>query len=357
MTLVWFLLIISVLVFVHEFGHFIVAKRGGIKVIEFAFGFGPRLIKVQRGETIYSVRALPLGGFCRFLSEHELKADLEEGAISQEDYEEQLPRSFERKSYGRRMGVITGGSVFNFVFGAILFVLLFAVWGVQEGTGSNLVAGVVPDYPASQAGIEAGDRIVMINGEDTPDWSALTALITAAQDHEALIRVEKPDGSVRDISVTPKYDSVAKRAIIGINNEYVNKKVSPLEAMRLGAIQTVEFTKFLVATLVGMLTGQQSTEQLGGPIKLAEQIGQGAQQGASTLWGLTAVLSIQFGVINMFPIPAVDGGQVVVMTYERIRGKELKPEMKSLIQMVGLALLTLLMVGLLFKDIMGIFQA
>ncbi|MCL1789817.1 MAG: M50 family metallopeptidase [Peptococcaceae bacterium] len=356
MSLVWFLIVISILVFVHEFGHFIIAKRGGIKVIEFAFGFGPRLIKVQRGETLYSVRAFPLGGFCRFLSEHELKADLEEGVMTQEEYEKMLPRSFERKSFGRRMGVITGGPVFNFIFGAILFVMLYAVWGSPVATGSNVVGNVTPDYPASLAGIEAGDRIVAVDGVLTPKWEDLTTKIVSAKDQEILIQVEKPDGSFREIPVKPQYDQVAKRVIIGIINETVLEKVSPWKAVWMGARDTVEFTKFLITTLVGMIVNLNA-DGLGGPVKLAEQIGQGAEQGASTLWTLTAILSIQFGVINMFPIPAVDGGQVIVMTYERIRGKELKPEVKGMIQMVGMALLVLLMVGLLFKDIMGLLQA
>ncbi|MCL1917982.1 MAG: site-2 protease family protein [Peptococcaceae bacterium] len=363
-TVFWFIIVISVLVFVHEFGHFIMAKRSGIKVIEFALGFGPKLIKVQRGETLYSVRALPLGGFCRFLSEHaDLVPELEEGKITQEDYDRLLPRAFERKSYTRRMGVLLGGSVFNLLFGAVLFILLYAVWGVE--VPSNMLAEVTPNSPASHQGLLPGDRIVSINGLSTPDWEAITSAIQAVSQSDPqtepqpglqtlTLTVQSSEGDLRDVSVTPEYNADMKRAIIGINasDDYTYRKVSPIEALKRGTTITGTVTKNIVSSLFGLFTKGQGADQMVGVVGIAQIVGQGAAKGLYTLGLLTAILSINFCIVNLLPLPALDGGQVATLTYEKIRGKELKPETKGFIQLVGFALLMTLMVVLIFKDVL-----
>jgi regulator of sigma E protease len=382
------------LIFVHEFGHFILAKRGGVKVIEFAIGFGPKLIKIQRGETLYTVRAFPIGGFCRFLSEHaDLKPDLDEGKMTQQEYERLQSRSFESKGYGRRMAVISGGSIANFLLGAIMFILLYAVWGQPTFTGNNVISDVVLFSPANQAGLVYGDRIVSVDGQPTPDWKTLISVISAAQgQHPApddpqqgqdqqpgpgqqqepqqnqqpvqadqqfnpmVLSVQKPDGSLREIVVTPEYDPKSQRALIGIVNEYTLEKVSPLEALKLGAAHTIEFTKTIASILFGLVTKGEGADGVGGPVLIAQVLGERADEGFHRIWAITAALSIQLGLLNLLPLPALDGGQIVFMTYERIRGKEMKPEVKGLIQLVGFALIMMLIVAVLFRDVFRIFS-
>ena len=387
-TVFWFLLVISILIFVHEFGHFIMAKRSGIKVIEFALGLGPKLIKVQKGETLYSVRLLPFGGFCRFLNEHvDLAQDLETGKITQEEYERLLPRTFERKSYARRMGVLMGGSVFNILLGAVLFMLLFAVWGVQVGVSTNALSDITPNYPASQAGLLPGDRIVSINGLPTPDGDAVTSAILAAstsqtqpqpdpqtqptpqtepqapqphhqtepqQDFPPLtLTVQAPDGNLRDVIVTPIYHTDKKKPVIGITTsvDYTFQKLSPIEALKRGMILTGGLTKDIVSFLFGLVTTGQGADQVTGVVGIAKIVGQFATHGVYTLGMLMAALSIQLGILNLLPFPALDGGQIVILSYERIRGKELSLEVKGFVQLVGFALLMTLMVVLIFKDV------
>jgi len=354
-TVVSFIIVLGIMIFFHEFGHFIVAKRGGIKVIEFAFGFGPKLFGVQKGETLYSLRLLPLGGFCRLLNEAELEMDLEDGKLTPEEYTALYPRAFERKSYGRRLGVFAAGSFMNFVLGLLLFVIIFAVFGIGMASDSNVIGTVVADFPAAKAGLTAGDKILSINGEPTPTWTDVSMKTNAGQGQALILQVERANGEIQEMTLVPELDEQTGRTIIGIRPTITTQKVSIIKAVQYGLQQTADFTSLIVVTLVQMITGRIPAD-IGGPVAVAQVIGEGARAGMSTLMSMTAVLSIQFGILNLFPIPGLDGGQIVVLTYEKIRRKKMNPEIKGAIQLTGLTLLMLLMVAVTFNDIMRIFR-
>jgi len=336
------------MVMVHEFGHFIVAKKAGIKVLEFAFGIGPKIFGIQGKETLYSIRIFPLGGFVRFLSAEELEEQ-------DKNYQGELyNRSFESKTIFQRMSVIVAGSFMNFILGAVLFITIFAWFGMPVASDENIIGSVMEDKPAAAFGLVAGDRILAINGIETPDWKSITEQIHSKPGETIDFKIEKGDTKeIVNLEIIPEYDQQTDRGLIGIMPEVNNTKVSVFEAAKLGLQQTVDFTKMIIVYIVQMITGEMPVE-LGGPVAVAQVIGEGARQGLSNLLGLTAILSIQFGILNLLPIPALDGGQLTVLVYEGIRRKPLSAEKKGWIQLAGFVLLISLMLAVTYQDILRI---
>ncbi len=347
-TAISIIFVFGLLVLVHELGHFLVAKRAGIKILEFAFGIGPKIAGIKGKETLYSIRLFPLGGFVRFLSAEEIE---EEDQVTRREL---LSRSFESKSVLQRMSVIVAGPIMNFVLGAILFIVIFAWFGVP--IAENIVGSIIPDKPAAAAGLTAGDKILAVNNIDTPDWNAVTQQIHAHPGEKLTLKIEKAETKeVVSIDITPELDEQSGRGIIGITaSESVTiKKVTVVESTKYGFQQTVNFTRLIVVILFEGITGK-TTLELGGPVAVAEIIGEGAKRGMSDLLSIAGILSIQFGILNLLPIPALDGGQLAVLSYEGIRRKPLNPEKKGWIQLTGFVLLMALMLAVTYQDIVRI---
>ena len=348
LTTISIILVFGLMVMVHEFGHFIVARRAGIKVLEFAFGIGPKVFGIQGKETMYSIRLFPLGGFVRFLSAEELEA-------KDKEYQGELyNRSFESKTIFQRMSVIVAGSFMNFILGAVLFIIIFAWFGMPVASDENVIGEVMEGKPAAVMGLTAGDRILAIDGIETPDWVSVTEQIHTKPGEAIDFKIEKAGTKeIVNLEIIPEYDQQTDRGLIGIMPEVSNTKVSVFEATKLGLQQTVDFTKMIIVYIVQMITGEMPVE-LGGPVAVAQVIGEGARQGLSNLLGLTAILSIQFGILNLLPIPALDGGQLTVLAYEGIRRKPLSSEKKGWIQLAGFVLLISLMLAVTYQDILRI---
>jgi len=331
---------------VHEMGHFFMAKRAGIKILEFAFGIGPKLIGIQGKETLYSIRIFPLGGYVRFLSAEEI-----EGDKSKIEEHELYNRSFESKSFWRKTSVIAAGPIMNFVLSAVLFIFVFSWFGVPVQSPENVIGTVMDGKPAAVAGLDNGDKILSVNGVETPDWTALTSQIHVKAGEKLLFEIQKVNtGEVIVVEIEPEKDEQTGRGLIGIMPVVQNEKVSVIKAAQYGLQQTVEFTRLIIVAIVQMITGEMPVE-LGGPVAVAEVIGEGAKQGVANLLGLTGILSIQFGILNLLPIPALDGGQLAVLAFEGIRRKPLKAEKKGLIQLTGFVLLIALMLAVTYQDI------
>lgn len=348
LTTVSIIFVFGLMVMVHEFGHFIVARRAGIKVLEFAFGIGPKVVGIQGKETLYSIRLFPLGGFVRFLSAEELEEQ------DRKSRGELYHRSFESKTIMQRMSVIVAGSFMNFILGAVLFIIIFAWFGVAVASDKNVIGTVMEDRPASAMGLTSGDRILAINGVETPDWTSVTKQIHAKPGETIVFKIEKADTKqIVTLEIVPEYDQQSGRGLIGIMPEVSNEKVSVFESTKLGLQQTIDFTRMIIMYIIQMITGEMPVE-LGGPVAIAQVIGEGARQGLSNLLGLTAILSIQFGILNLLPIPALDGGQLTVLAYEGIRRKPMSAEKKGWIQLVGFVLLISLMLAVTYQDILRI---
>lgn len=342
------ILVFGLMVMIHELGHFFVARRAGIKVLEFAFGIGPKLFGIQGKETLYSVRIFPLGGFVRFLSAEEIEED------DQVTRQELLSRSFESKAIWQKMAVIVAGPLMNFVLGAVLFIMVFAWFGIPVGSNENIIGGVMENKPAAMAGLNAGDRILEVNGIETPDWESVTKQIHSRPGQKISFEIEKATTKeILTLEMTPEMDQQLERGLIGITPNVINQKVSILKAAHYGLQQTMDFTRLILSYIIQMITGEMPVE-LGGPVAVAQVIGEGARQGLANLLSLTGILSIQFGILNLLPIPALDGGQLAVLTYEGIRRKPLNPEKKGWIQLTGFALLIALMIAVTYQDIVRI---
>jgi len=344
-TAIAIIVVFGLMVMIHEMGHFLVAKKAGIKVLEFAFGIGPKLFGIQSKETVYSVRLFPLGGFVRFLSTEEIQ---EEDQVTKQEL---LKRSFESKNYWQKAAVIVAGPLMNFILGAVLFIIVFAWFGLPTASNENKIGSLIADKPAVQAGLEVGDRILAVNGVETPDWTSVTQQIHSKAGEKVTFRIEKADSKeIIEMEIIPQYDQQAGRGLIGISPMVVYQQTTVLKAAQYGLQQTAEFTRLVVVYIIQMITGKAPVE-LSGPVGVAQVIGEGAKQGLSNLLSLTGILSIQFGILNLLPIPALDGGQLAVLTYEGIRRKPMNPERKGWIQLTGFALLMALMIAVTYQDI------
>lgn len=340
------------MVMIHELGHYMVAKWIGVKVIEFSFGFGPKIVGYQGKETLYALRVVPLGGFVK-LHGMDAEADANGKAVIAPTHD---ARSFMNKPVWQRMAVIVAGPIMNFVLAIILFVSVFAYLGIPAAGNTNMIGSLVPGKPAATAGIQPGDKILAVNGESTPDWTRLTEVIHAKPDQVLNLSVERDNGKQHQtISLKTEKDAQTGHGMIGIAPEVIYTHASILQSTRFGLERTVDFTKFIMVTLVQMITGKIPAD-VGGPVMIAQVIGEGAQQGLANLLSLTGVLSIQLGLINLFPIPALDGSRLIFLLIEGVRGKPLNPEKENMIHLVGFVLLMALMVAVTYKDVLRLFD-
>ncbi len=342
--------VFGLLVMFHEFGHYAVARLNGIKVLEFSFGFGPKLIGYKSKDTLYAIRLVPLGGFVKLYGmDQELDEKGQPVLVAIND-----PESFMSKKVWQRAGVIAAGPIMNFVLAILLFIIIYASMGIPTASTGNVVGSVVSGNPAAVAGVEPGDKITMVNGKATPDWEALTAAIWANPDKAIELTVDKENKQV-SYTVTPQLDKGTGHGIIGISPEVIYQPASFSRSVSYGFERTVEFTKYIVVTLGQMITGKTQAE-VGGPVMIAQAIGQAAQQGWADLLSLAGVLSIQLGLLNLFPIPALDGSKLVFLGIEGIRGKAINPEKENFVHFIGFVLLMALMVAVTYKDVANLFK-
>ncbi len=330
--------VFGLLIFFHELGHFFAAKSAGIKVFEFAIGFGPKLAAVTRGETTYSLRAFPLGGFVRF------------AGLDPKDEEVEQGRSFKDKSVLQRIGVIFAGPFMNFFLSALLLLAVFMVQGVPMPT--TTVLDVVPNRPAAEAGIVKGDRIIAVNGHRVDEWKTLVAQIDANAGREMTITVER--GSERfDVRLIP--DEVEGKGKIGIYPTFENRQVGLIGSAVAGAQWTWRWLVMIVGFL-GQMIFQQAPVDVGGPVRIVSEIGTVATQfGFIALLRMAAFLSINIGLFNLFPIPALDGSRILFLLWEGLTGRPINPEKESFIHLVGFGLLLALMVVVTYRDIIELF--
>jgi regulator of sigma E protease len=354
LTLVSFIVVLGVLIFIHEFGHYITAKKSGIMVSEFALGFGPKLLYKKVGETLYSIRAIPLGGFCNMVGE--FPADESMPAEERELYEKAKSdeRLFTQKSPFKKLAVILMGPVMNFLLAVVIFILTFALFGVPTSTNSEAILGeVIPEQPAAEAGLQPNDRILAINQEEVDTWQEMASLIRTNEGREIAIEYER-DGSVNTVNITPVSSPDSEGGVIGIYPQLVRENVSIFRSVVLGFQQTFMIVELTVMGFVQMIV-QRSAEDIGGPVMIASIIGQAARVGIVNLLNWTAIISINLGIINLLPFPALDGGRILFIILEIIRGKEVDPRIESYIHMVGFAILIMLMIFIVYRDLMRSF--
>ncbi|EKP93648.1 putative membrane-associated Zn-dependent protease [Thermaerobacter subterraneus DSM 13965] len=340
MTVIWTIAVFALLIVIHELGHFWAAKRSGVLVHEFALGFGPRLAFVRRGETEYSLRLLPLGGFVRMA-----------GMQPDEEGLEDVPpeRRFLGRPLGDRVKIIAAGPLMNVALAIVLFALVFAVIGVP--VARPVVGEVVPGYPAAEAGLQPGDRIVAIDGRPVESWDQVVAAIREAAGRPVQLTIQR-QGRELAVQVTPRSDPRRPgTGVVGIRPLVETVRTGVVEAVSRGAQATWQVAAGFVTALVHMLTGRGGFDVIG-PVGIGQQIGEAAQVGLSQVVLLAAILSANLALVNLLPVPALDGGRLVFLVVEAVRGRPVDPEQENLIHFVGFALLMLLAIVITYRDLL-----
>lgn len=354
LTVVSFIIVLGVLVFVHEFGHYITAKKSGIMVSEFALGFGPKLISKKIGETVYSIRGIPLGGFCNMVGEQPADESMPEKERKIYEKAKSNGRLFSQKSPLKRLAVILMGPIMNFLLAALIFILIFAIFGLPTSTNNKAILGeVAPEQPAAEAGLRINDKILAINNQDINSWQEMSTYIRENPGNEITIRYQR-DSEVNELSLVPIEDENNEYGIIGVYPQVKRESVSLLRSVPLGLQQTYGVMEITVNGFVQMFK-ESSAEDLGGPIMIASIIGQAARAGIINVLNWMAIISVNLGIINLLPFPALDGGRIFFIIVEMIRGKAIDPRKEGYIHMLGFAVLMILMIFIIYNDVIRTF--
>ncbi|MEK7772984.1 MAG: RIP metalloprotease RseP, partial [Deltaproteobacteria bacterium] len=426
-TAISFVIVLGVLIFIHELGHFAVAKFCGVGVEKFSLGFGPRVIGVRRGETEYMLSALPLGGYVKMVGE----------APDEEVSEEDGARSFAGKPVWKRALIVAAGPFMNLVLAAVLFPVIFLIGiqvpaffdrppligyaapdeaayraGIREGDvidsvdggkiknweefltaivlsqgrpvtmdilrgGASFKAVITPQgspdngaayigayppmepvvgetasgYPAMEAGVKPGDRLISINGRRITHWAEIEDIVH--KDGGRKVFVVKRGADTLTIEIIPKLNKDAGVYLVGISRkqEHILRKYGFFTAVEKGVSAGVDMTGRLFSVIKGLVLGEHSLKTLGGPIMIAQVAGRAARTGLSEVLSLVAFLSLQLGIINLFPIPVLDGGHILFFGIESIKGRPLSERFMSAAQRIGVALLIALMLLVTYNDI------
>ncbi len=346
-TIISFIIVLGILIFIHELGHYITAKWAGVRVEEFALGFGPILLSHKKGETVYSLRGIPLGGFCKLTGEFPPDEDMspEEKRIYQEAREK--GQCFDQKPAWKRLAVLFNGPLMNFLLAVLIFMLIFGIYG--QIVHSTVLGEIIAGRPAAEAGFQVGDRITAINGQEITSWEQLANIIHGSAGRELKIELLR-EGQLHEVKVIPQYDESSDGGIIGIGPELVREEVGVFQAIRLGAIQGWYILKLTIIGFYQMLTGQISAD-IGGPVMIANLVGQALEIGLHSLLNLMAIISINLGIINLVPFPALDGGRIIFILVELARGKPVDPKKEGLAHVIGFVVLMVLMAFLVYKDL------
>ena len=338
MSIVIALLVFSVIILFHEFGHFLLAKLNKITVVEFSLGMGPRLLSFEAGGTRYSWKLLPFGGSCMMLGE---------------DGEEEEEGSFGSKSVWARMSVIAAGPIFNFLLAFIMALFIVGNLGYDVPVLLNVTEGM----PAANAGLQAGDRIVKMNGKRIHLYREVQNYSVFHQGETVIFQYER-DGELHEATVTPELTNGSYKYGIGGNINY-RQKTNVLETLDYSAYEVYYWIDTTVSSLGLLFKGGVQLDDMSGPVGVVDAIGttyqESRDEGAFYVWmnllNMAILLSANLGVMNLLPIPALDGGRLIFLIVEAIRRRRVEPELEAKIHFAGLMLLMLLMVVVMFNDV------
>lgn len=418
-TVLAFIVIFGGLVFFHELGHFIFAKRAGIMVREFAIGMGPKIFGVTKGETIYTIRLLPIGGYVRMAGEDTDSVELKPGyrigvmlnddneiekiyfnqnkthpniyflEVERADLERELwiegynedeelvrfnvarnamliengvetiiapyDRQFNSKSVGARAMAIFAGPLFNFILAFFIFMALGFMQGVP--TNEPIITEVVAESPAAVAGMKDGDLVTAIDGQAINEWNDLVAIVQDKPNESLTVDVER-DGTPLTLTMTPEVIEQDGKEYGQIGVRYMSpmeRIMNPFAAAWYGVLSTVDWTKTIIGLLGDLITGQFTIDALSGPVGIYKSTEEVAKYGLFSLMHWAAVLSINLGIMNLLPLPALDGGRLMFFAVEAVRGKPVDSQKEGMVHFVGIMLLMVLMVVVTWNDIQKFF--
>jgi len=343
-------ILLGVLIFVHELGHFLLAKSLGVGVLKFSLGFGPKLIGRKVGETEYMISLVPLGGYVKLLGESDT-----DDVLPQDER-----RSFVKQHVLKKIAIVVAGPLFNFLFAILAFAVIFMV-GIPSLTTD--IGSIQPGSPAEVAGVRAGDNVQSIDGRNVGRWTDLAEIITTSGGKELTLKLKR-DGALQDVRVKP--ESVKVKNVFGedvdswkigvgaSSNTFIERQ-NPIRAVWTGMEQTWAITELTLISIVKMVQGIVSPDSLGGPILIAQMAGAHVKKGIMNFVFFMALLSINLAVLNLFPIPVLDGGHLMFFLIELVTGKEVNIKWRERAQQVGFFILVMLMIFVFYNDIMRIF--
>lgn len=345
MTLIIFILVLGTIIFVHELGHFIFAKLMGVYVYEFSLGMGPRLLHKKGKETDYCLRLIPIGGFCSMAGEE----------VDEEDIKVPRKRRLQAKKPWQRFLIMFFGPGFNFIFAILLLFFVALFWGSYSY--EPIISDVNKNYPAQLAGIEKGDEIVSINSKKVKTTDDANIYLTLADKKKSTtIKVKKENDDIKEYKIKPKKEKKDKETSykygITVKGE---KKYGFVNSIKYTVVKTGSLFKQMWITVVNLFTGGVKVNQLSGPVGIYSIVGEQSKSGVSNILYLMAFLSINVGFLNLIPLPAFDGGHILFIVIEKIKGSPVSPKVENMIHTVGLFLLMLLMVYITFNDILRLF--
>ncbi len=415
-TVISFIVIFGALVFFHELGHFIFAKRAGILCREFAIGFGPKVFSMKKGETTYTIRLLPLGGFVRMAGEDPEMIDVKRGQVvgllfdsegkvkkvivnhkdeyrdakiievERADFEHELyiegyegdddhlqrfelsdpayividreevqiapyHRQFGSKTLGQRAMAIFAGPLMNFVLALVIFIVIGLLQGYP--VDKPIIGELTEDGAAREAGLKQGDVVVSIDGQSMSSWTDVVTMIRKSPEKPLQFQINR-NGEMIDLTVTPEKKTIEGETI-GLIGVYGPMEKSVVGAIKQGALETYYWTKEIIVGLGHLLTGKFSFDMLSGPVGIAVSTHKVAQSGVYYLMQWGAILSINLGIINLLPLPALDGGRLTFFAIEALRGKPIDRQKEGIVHFIGFALLMLLMLVVTWNDIQKFF--
>ena len=324
LTVLACIFVFGILVTVHEFGHFITAKLTGMKVEEFSIGFGPNIYQQQEGETLYSLRMLPLGGYNKI------------AGMDPEDPED-LERGFNSKPVASRMLVILAGSLMNFILPVLIFFGIFLAYGMEVPQNTPVLGQIVEGYPAAQSGLKEGDRVLSINGQPVSQWTDIRTRLADSGTKPVPFEIQR-DKEMLKVTVTPVLNPETGKPFIGVVSSLKRVQLTPWQAAVSSVTATKNIIKNMYASLYHMITGKTKAE-LSGPVGVAKMAGQVAHKGFDMLLQFTAMLSLNLAIINLLPLPALDGGHFLILLIEAVTGHKLGKTAMQNIQKVGVAMI------------------
>lgn len=350
-SIILFFLIFTLIVLAHEGGHCLIAKKCGIRVYEFMVGIGPAIAKFKKGDTKYSLRVLPFGGACIYDDIEALEKD-EERVLDE--------HHFRNANVFDRIATVFAGPLFNFLFAFVLSVFVLSAVGVDR----PIIYDVMDDYPAKEAGIKPGDEIVSLDGHRIFFYREISMFAMFYEDGEPVKLTYKRDGSKIDTILYPKYSEEDGRYLFGFMGSIGREKVNPIKTMGYAAMEVKYWIEATIKSIGMMFSGRFSMDDVAGPVGVAQVVGdtytESKADGIYYIWinmmNIAILLSSNLGVMNLLPIPAFDGGRIVLLLYEAITKKKPSEKVEAVINMVGFALILSIMAIVMVHDVGRLFK-